>query len=156
MFGPATTSMATSLVLMAAGYKSFTAIDTKFSTSEEKHWLVFWTLYGVVQFLELFLDLLIYWVSLSLNFLHAPCDRVPVRVFVLDVTSFPSRNVSCPLLQVPFYYECKVGLLIYMAFFDGAQKVYEVCGKKGFEAGEQVIKQAHAKVPPTSLLGPIT
>lgn len=107
MFGPATTSMATSLVLMAAGYKSFTAIDTKFSTSEEKHWLVFWTLYGVVQFLELFLDLLIYW--------------------------------------VPFYYECKVGLLIYMAFFDGAQKVYEVCGKKGFEAGEQVIKQAHAK-----------
>jgi len=107
LFGPGLTNFVTSLVLMAAGYKSFKAIDTKFSSSEEKHWLVFWTLYGVVQFLELFLDMIVSW--------------------------------------LPFYYELKVCLIVYMAFFDGASKVYEVAGKKGFEAGEAAIQQAHAK-----------
>lgn len=105
--GGSLAGFATSIVLVAAGYQSFQAIDTKFSSEQEKHWLTFWTLYGVLQFTELVADVIGSW--------------------------------------IPFYHEIKLGLLVYLAFFDGAIKVYNSVGKKAFKASEDALQQLHEK-----------
>eukprot|EP00668_Euglena_longa_P045171 GGOE01060796.1.p1 GENE.GGOE01060796.1~~GGOE01060796.1.p1 ORF type:complete len:131 (+),score=23.79 GGOE01060796.1:25-417(+) len=46
------------LLLMCAAYQSFQAIQKK-SGDKQSHWLTFWLLYGALQFLEIWADLII-------------------------------------------------------------------------------------------------
>jgi hypothetical protein len=97
-----------SILLVAAGYQTWKAVEGN-NSDAKKHWLTFWMLYGVFQFLELFLDVLLCW--------------------------------------MPFFYnEAKLGFYVYLAFFDGASKIYDLVGEKGFKHAEDNVKQVHKKL----------
>lgn len=61
LLGDRFTAFIVSVVLVAAGYKSFQAAEAT-DLSDKKHWVTFWMLYGVVQFVEFFVDFILYWV----------------------------------------------------------------------------------------------
>ena len=91
-----------SILLVAAGYQTWKAVEGN-NSDAKKHWLTFWMLYGVFQFLELFLDVLLCW--------------------------------------MPFFYnEAKLGFYVYLAFFDGASKIYDLVGEKVIPYPKNVVR----------------
>jgi receptor expression-enhancing protein 5/6 len=61
------------------------------------------------------------------------------------VIQFAEFFLNYMLYWMPFYNELKLGLYVYLAFFDGATKVYELVGKQGFKKAEEGIAQLHEK-----------
>jgi hypothetical protein len=53
--GGTITGLLTKCILLVYGYKSFQSIEAT-SWKEDNSWLVFWTLYSVIQFFEFFFD----------------------------------------------------------------------------------------------------
>lgn len=84
------------------GFKSYKAIETQ-TSRDDNHWLTFWLLYGMIQFLEYWVDLILFW--------------------------------------LPFYYELKIGLLVYLGMFGGATVVYNAIGKKAIGIVEENAKK---------------
>eukprot|EP01003_Olkasia_polycarbonata_P006778 NODE_740_length_715_cov_192.759760_g673_i0.p1 GENE.NODE_740_length_715_cov_192.759760_g673_i0~~NODE_740_length_715_cov_192.759760_g673_i0.p1 ORF type:complete len:160 (-),score=36.26 NODE_740_length_715_cov_192.759760_g673_i0:234-680(-) len=97
LFGQTLTAFATRCILVFFGYKAYQSIETA-GWQDDAHWLTFWLLYSIIQFLELFVDFILFW--------------------------------------VPFYYELKVGLIIYLGLMGGATTVYEAFGKKCIRLAE--------------------
>jgi hypothetical protein len=55
ILGGTFTGFVTRCLLLLFGYKSFQAIETT-AWKDDAHWLTFWLLYSVIQFIEYFLD----------------------------------------------------------------------------------------------------
>jgi hypothetical protein len=106
ILGAGFTSFLTRIFLLVCGYQSFQSIETT-SWKDDAHWLTFWLLYAIIQFIELFADLL--------------------------------------LGSLPLYYELKLGVYVYLAFYGGATIVYEKVGKRAIKATELQIKNVSAR-----------
>eukprot|EP00996_Jenningsia_fusiforme_P003441 NODE_4238_length_839_cov_54.572152_g3912_i0.p2 GENE.NODE_4238_length_839_cov_54.572152_g3912_i0~~NODE_4238_length_839_cov_54.572152_g3912_i0.p2 ORF type:complete len:133 (-),score=46.81 NODE_4238_length_839_cov_54.572152_g3912_i0:338-736(-) len=55
ILGSGITNLVTRSLLVVYGYRSYQAIETE-TWKDDAHWLTFWLLFSIIQFLEFFID----------------------------------------------------------------------------------------------------